>query len=107
VTDGVIRTPTDRSILQGVSRIDILALAKGLGIPVSEEDLQPYDAYNADEVFMAGTSHSMLPISRVDWRPLRGECPGPVFKQIMAAWSEIVGMDIVGQAHAMSNVLPE
>ena len=107
VTDGVLRTPTDFAVLQGVSRETVIEIARNLGIPVVEEDLQPYDAYNADEVFMAGTSHSMLPVSKVDWRPLRGECPGPIFKQIMAAWSEIVGMDIVGQAHAMSNILPE
>ena len=72
VTDGVLRTPTDFAVLQGISRDTVIELARNLGIPVVEEDLQPYDAYNADEVFMAGTSHSMLPISKVDWRPSAG-----------------------------------
>ena len=91
VTDGVIRTPTDRSILQGVSRLDIFDLAKGLGIPVSEEDLQPYDAYTADEAFLTNTIYCALPVSRIDNRSLGDDVPGPVVQRILAAWSESVG----------------
>ena len=98
VTDGVIRTPTDRSILQGVSRLDIFDLAKGLGIPVSEEDLQPYDAYTADEAFLTNTIYCALPVSRIDNRSLGSEVPGPVVQRILAAWSEMAGVDIVDQA---------
>lgn len=98
VTDGVLRTPTDRSILQGVSRLDIFDLAKNLGIPTSEEDLQPYDAYTADEAFLTNTIYCALPVARIDNRPLRSEVPGPVMHRLMAAWSEMVGLDIVDQA---------
>ena len=98
VTDGVIRTPTDRSILQGVSRLDIFDLARNLGIPVSEEDLQPYDAYTADEAFLTNTIYCALPVSRIDNRSLGDEVPGPVVQRILAAWSESVGVDIVDQA---------
>ena len=97
VTDGVVRTPTDKSILQGVSRTVILELAQQLGIPTSDEDLQPYDAYTADEAFLCSTPYCILPVSRVDNRPIRNEVPGPVTKQLLAAWSEMAGVDIVGQ----------
>ena len=56
VSNGVIRTAGDRSILQGVSRGTVFDLAKQLNIPVVEEDLQPYDLYTADEAFFSGTS---------------------------------------------------
>jgi len=98
VSDGVIRTPGDRSILQGVSRIDVLELAKNLGIPTSEEDLQPYDAYTADEAFLTNTIYCALPVSRIDNRPIGREVPGPVLQRLLAAWSEMVGVDIVDQA---------
>ena len=107
VTDGVIRTPTDGAVLQGISRQTVLELARTLGIPVIEEDLQPYDAYNADEVFISGTSHSMIPVSKVDFRPLKQSVPGPIFQQLMAAWDELVGLDIVEQARNMAKSLPE
>ena len=103
VTDGVIRTPTDKAILQGVSRGMVLELADQLGIEAIEEDLQPYDLYTADEAFITGTSPCVLPLTRADHRQIGDGRPGPVVKQLLAAWGETVGVDIVGQAlHSIS-----
>ena len=98
VTDGVIRTPTDRAILQGVSRGMVFDLAHQLDIPVVEEDLQPYDLYTADEAFFSTTSPCVLPVTRADNRQIGDGKPGPVTQQLLAAWSEAVGLDIVDQA---------
>ena len=97
-TDGVIRSPTDRAILQGVSRSTVFDLAKQLEIPVAEEDLQPYDVYTADEAFFASTSFSILPVTQIDRRQIGDGKPGPITQQLLAAWSETVGVDIVDQA---------
>ena len=98
VTDGVIRTPGDRSLLQGVSRGTVLDLAEQLDILVVQEDLQPYDLYTADEVFFSGTSPCVLPVTKADRREIGDGKPGPITQQLLAAWSERVGVDIVGQA---------
>ena len=98
VTDGVIRTPGDRNILQGVSRGMVFDLARQLNIPLVEEDLQPYDLYTADEAFFSGTSPCVLPVSKVDQREIGDGRPGPIVQQLLSAWSETVGMDIVDQA---------
>lgn len=98
VRDGILKTPTDRSILQGVSRSVIIDLADRLDIAFSEEDLQPYDLYTADEVFFSSTSPRIMPVSRVDNRPVADECPGPVTRRLLSAHSELVGVDIVDQA---------
>ena len=98
VTDGVIRTPGDSSILQGISRMVVFQLANQLGIPIVEEPLQPYDAYTADETFLANTIYQLLPVGTVDNRRIGAQTPGPVSTQLLAAWSEMVGVDIVGQA---------
>jgi branched-chain amino acid aminotransferase len=98
VSDGVIRTPGDRAILQGISRETVFDLARGLDIPVVEEDLQPYDLYTADEAFFSGTSPCVVPVTRVDRRELGDGKPGPITQQLLAAWSESVGLDIVDQA---------
>jgi len=104
VTDGVIRSPTDRSILKGVSRGMVLDLAAQLGIPVVEEDLQPYDLYTADEAFFSTTSPCVLPVTVVDHRQIGDGKPGPIVQQLLAAWSEAVGMDIVDQAKRFAGV---
>ena len=97
VTDGAIRTPKDDAILQGVTRQTVMELAAGLGMPVTEDDLQPYDLYTADEVFFTRTTPRLIPVSRIDNRAVGREFPGPVTMQLLAAHSELVGVDIVDQ----------
>ena len=98
VTDGVIRTPGDETLLQGISRGTVFDLAEQLQIPHVEEDLQPYDLYNADEAFFSSTSFCVLPMTRADKRDIGDGKPGPITQQLLAAWSEMVGIDIVDQA---------
>ena len=100
VTDGTIRTAGDSSILQGISRMTVNDLAEQLNIPISEEELQPYDLYTADEVFFSGTSYCVMPVTKVDRREIGDGKPGPVLQQLLAAWGEMVGVDIIGQAES-------
>ena len=98
VTDGVLRTPGDETILQGISRRSVLDLADQLQIVHTEEELQPYDLYTADEAFFCSTSHCALPMTVADKRVIGDGKPGPITQQLLAAWSEMVGVDIVDQA---------
>ena len=98
VSKGVLRTPTTRNILQGISRMTAMELADQLGITTVEEDLDPYDAYTADEAFMTTTSYCILPVSHINNRVIGLEVPGPITRGLQAAWSEMVGVDIVEQA---------
>jgi branched-chain amino acid aminotransferase len=98
VTNGVVKTPGDSSILQGVSRATVIDFARQLGMEVSEEALQPYDLYTADEAFFCSTPFCVVPVVNVDKRQIGDGKPGPVSQQILAAWSEKVGLDIVDQA---------
>ena len=102
VTNGTIRTPADSTVLQGVSRGAVMDLARQLNIPIVEEDLQPYDLYTADEAFFSTTPWCVLPITKADNRQVADGKPGPISQQLMAAWSEMVGMDIVDQADRFS-----
>ena len=103
VTDGVIRTPTVYAALQGVSRGMTIDLTRQLDIPLVEEDLQPYDLYTADEAFWTTTSMCVMPMTQVDRRPIGDGKPGPMSQRLLAAWSEAVGIDIVGQAQQHRN----
>ena len=102
VTDGVIRAPNDRTTLQGVSRGMVFDLARQLGIPAVEEDLQPYDLYTADEAFFSRSGPCILPVTRADNRQVADGKPGPITQQLLAAWSETVGVDIVDQCVELS-----
>jgi branched-chain amino acid aminotransferase len=98
VDQGRLITPKRRTILPGVSRATLMNLAQNLGIEVLEDDLDLHDAYNANEVFLTATSPFIEPISMVDRVPVLGSFPGPITKQLLAAFTEMVGVDIVQQA---------
>jgi len=98
VLDGVLHTPKARNILVGVSRQYVISLARELGMEVVEEDLTLYEAYNAEEAFWTTSSYCILPVSMVDGRRIGERYPGPCAQRLLDAWSEKVGVDIVGQA---------
>ena len=45
----------------------------------------------------------MLPVTRVDKRQIGDGKPGPITQQLLAAWSEWVGIDIVGQMESLND----
>lgn len=98
VKDGVIYSPEGRNILRGISRDYVMKeLAPRLGISVVEKNLDPYDVYTADEAFISGTPFSILPVTQINSAKIGTGAVGPVFKRLLAAWSDNVGVDIEAQ----------
>jgi branched-chain amino acid aminotransferase len=98
VSDGELRTPTSDNCLAGISRQTVLELAGKLGIPVRENRLQMYDFYTADEVFFTSTPYCIMPATRFNGLPVGDGRVGSVTKRLLAEWSMLVGVDIIGQA---------
>jgi len=98
VRDGEILTPKPHDILRGVSRGACMELAGKLGIPVREADIEPYDVRGADEAWFTSTTICMIPATRFDFQQIGDGKPGSVYRRLLGAWSEEVGMDIAGQA---------
>ncbi len=103
VSDGKLRTPTTENCLDGVSRQMALELARQLGIPTQESRLQMYDLYTADEMFFTSTPYCIMPASRINGLPVGDQRVGPVTRQLLDAWSNYVGVDIVAQAERQMN----
>ena len=98
VKDGVVTTPREQYVLSGVSRQVALELAHELNIEAHEADIDLYDAYTADEVFVTSTSYCICPVSSVNGNPIgESDVPGPVTDRLQKAYSGMVGIDIVGQ----------
>ena len=98
VKDGRLLTPGERYVLGGISRQTVLELARELGIPVEEGDLDLFDVYTAEEAFVTSTSFCICPVSKVNGAVIGdGGVPGPVTDRLQKAYSGLVGLDIVGQ----------
>jgi branched-subunit amino acid aminotransferase/4-amino-4-deoxychorismate lyase len=91
-------TPRLTKVLPGISQEVLFELAGELGVAHAEDDLTPARLLAADEIFLTSTSVCLLPVVRVDGRPIGAGKPGPVFRQFLTAWTRYVGVDIVEQA---------
>jgi len=98
VADGVLKTPTTENCLDGISRQTVIDLARKLDIPVQEARLQIYDFYTADEVFFTSTPYCIMPATKCNGLAVGHGSVGPITQRLLAAWSDLVGMDIVEQA---------
>jgi branched-chain amino acid aminotransferase len=86
VKDGTLLTPPlEAGILPGVTRHVVLALARGLELPVREEPVAVKDLLAADEVFITSTLKEVLPVATIDGRPVGAGRPGPVTLRLLTA----------------------
>ena len=77
--DGALLTrPADHGILRGVARTVVLEVAGAHGLRVEERAFSPEEAYAAREAFMTAASQIVLPVVRIDGRPIGSGSPGPV-----------------------------
>ena len=85
VKGNTIRTPPAYAgILRGVTRDVVIDLAREAGYILSEEQINRYDVYTADEVFFTGTAAEVVGIREVDGRRIGAGKPGPVTHDIAA-----------------------
>lgn len=90
----VLTPPVGASILEGITRDTVMALARREGFRVMERDLVRSDLYLADEVFFTGTAAEVVPIREIDDRRV-GE-PGPVTRAIQRAYYQLVRGELPG-----------
>jgi branched-chain amino acid aminotransferase len=102
IKNGQIITPEPRNILRGISRDYIFELADQLGLSCIEKNIETYDVMMADEAFMTGTPFCMLPVTQLNSIDIGNGKVGPIFKRVLARWSENVGLDIEAQIKAYS-----
>ncbi len=74
--------PSAASILAGITRDSVIALAHERGFEVIEQALPREMLYFADEVFMTGTAAEVTPVRSVDRKPVGTGKPGPVTRQL-------------------------
>jgi branched-chain amino acid aminotransferase len=87
---GVIKTPPLTAILEGITRETIMQLAAERGMRLVEERFTRDELYIADEAFFTGTAAEITPIREVDNRTIGTGKPGPITREIQAAFFDIV-----------------
>jgi branched-subunit amino acid aminotransferase/4-amino-4-deoxychorismate lyase len=97
VEHGTIVSPPVVNILPGISRATVIELAGKLGLGFLERDLHVFDILNAEEAFTSSTPYCLLPATKINGVTIGTGRPGPVFRRLLGAWSQEVGLDIQQQ----------
>lgn len=79
---GLITHPLTPRILPGITRMIILDICRAGGLSIEEAYFDKAALYAADEVFMSGTITEVLPITRIDGKPIGDGAVGPVARRL-------------------------
>jgi branched-chain amino acid aminotransferase len=91
VREGRLQTPPiDAGILEGITRNVVIELAEQMGIPCDQIPLTRHDVFIADECFLTGTAAEVIPVVKLDKRPIGGGAVGPITQQLLAAFKKLV-----------------
>ena len=91
VREGKLLTPSHAAgIVEGITRGVVLDLAREAGMQVVEGLFGLGDIPRAEEMFLTSTTREVLPIVRVEGKPVGNGRPGPVTKQLLGAYRAAV-----------------
>jgi D-alanine transaminase len=79
VSEGRLKThPLTDNILPGITRMVVLDICRSTDLPAEEVFFGPDELYAADEAFLTGTVTEVLPIVRIDEKPIGTGAVGPI-----------------------------
>jgi D-alanine transaminase len=78
----VVTRPADQDILRGISRTVVLEAIAALGLAFEERPFTVAEAYAAREAFVTAASQIVLPVIRIDGRPIGNGHPGLIATEL-------------------------
>ncbi|HZE89662.1 MAG TPA: aminotransferase class IV [Verrucomicrobiae bacterium] len=85
VKGGVLRTPALAcGLLSGITREVLIEAARDAAIPCEEGEYEEPALFGADEVFVTSTLQEVMPVVRLNGRPVGAGVPGPLTRRLHA-----------------------
>jgi D-alanine transaminase len=85
-TGEVVTHPADHAILDGVTRVRVIDIARAAGIAVTLRPFSVAEAKAAREAFLTSTTAALLPIVQIDDSPIGDGWPGPLTRRLRALY---------------------
>jgi D-alanine transaminase len=91
VKDGAVAgPPRDRRILEGIRYGLIEELCAAHAIPFRARPIARAEVEAADELMLTAATREVLPITRLDGRPVGNGRPGPIYRRLRAAYDAAI-----------------
>lgn len=105
VQEGCVYTPpVGDSILAGITRKAVIALAGDMNVAVREQRLPREMLYTCDELFFTGTAAEITPIKSVDGKPVGNGQRGPVTARLQQRYYAIARGEVEDQRGWLTRV---
>ncbi|HHH36891.1 MAG TPA: D-amino acid aminotransferase [Gammaproteobacteria bacterium] len=89
VKDGSLLTPAKGpQLLPGITRDLIVELADTHGLPVRETAITPDALAQAEEIWLTSSTREILPVTRLDGRPVGAGVPGPLWQRMLGLYQD-------------------
>jgi branched-chain amino acid aminotransferase len=95
VIDGIVEAPPDDQVLDGISLGETIELCLELGHDVIDRPIPAIRISEMSEAMLTGTAFGIAGVQSIDGH--RFDWPGPVFSELLKAWSDLVGIDVAKQ----------
>lgn len=89
VNNTLVTPPEGPHLLSGITRNQVLKLARRAGMDVKERHMTLNEAYQADELFLTGTTVEILPVVQVNTHPIGDGRPGPHTHHLYSLFEQI------------------
>ncbi len=90
ICDGELWTSGGLYCIQGITRSNIIAVAKVIGITVKEKSFSLTKAYSADEAFVTGTFAGVIPVRCIDGRDIGKDLPGQITSRLRTEYLNLI-----------------
>ena len=80
----VVTRPADNGILRGITRSVLVDVIRAQGLELEERPFTVEEAYGAREAFLTSASQIVMPVVRIDERPVGNGAPGSVASALRA-----------------------
>lgn len=91
VKDNVLITPSLWiGALEGITRDTVMKIGQEIGMNVKEAVIIRFDLYTANECFLTGTAAEVIPVIKIDHRPIGQGKPGKVTLKIMDLFHKLI-----------------
>lgn len=95
----LITPPESAGILPGITRRRVLEAALDLGVAIRYRAFDQASICDHDELFVSSSIRELLPVVRVDGRPVGEGVPGPLTRALLEKFRENVARDM-GLTHS-------
>jgi branched-chain amino acid aminotransferase len=94
VKNGELHTPHVDCILNGITRLTVIDLARSLGYKVTERHIKPEELKGGDEFFATGTAAEVTAIGKIDDKTF---AVGPITRKIREEYEKLVRLPAAAQ----------